>query len=83
MNKKDHLQDEKKKIVAFTAINEEEYNALDEDELAIMTIKVVDNNRRYINQMRRKLNYSKGKQNNDYNRNEGKCYKCGNYDHIA
>lgn len=78
MNKKEQVQDEKKKIVSLKATNEGEDYALDKYKLALTIRIVIRNYRRSKNQITQKE-----KQITTYNKNEEKCYNCKKYGHIA
>lgn len=69
--------------MAFKATNKEEDDSLDEDELSLITRIIVDNYKRFVNQRWRKTNYSKRKQNVNYNKNKGTFYNYVKYGHIS
>ncbi|KAH0646409.1 hypothetical protein KY284_034293 [Solanum tuberosum] len=76
-------KDNKKKIVAFKANQEDKgEDELAEDEIALITRSVMESFRRSSNNQRGR-NFGKGKYIADQSRNDGKCYECGKYGHIA
>ncbi|KAH0717748.1 hypothetical protein KY285_013779 [Solanum tuberosum] len=76
-------EDNKKKTVAFKADQEDKReDELAEDEIALITRSVMESFRRSINNIRGR-NFGKGKYIADQSRNDGKCYECGKYGHIA
>nr|XP_016437681.1 PREDICTED: uncharacterized protein LOC107763676 [Nicotiana tabacum] len=79
------IQQEKNKIVAFKATmaeleDEEQNEGGEQDENIVMLSQVVTSMmRRNMNRKRGKLNFRKGRTNNE---NDGRCYECGKYGHI-
>ncbi|KAH0679868.1 hypothetical protein KY284_020953 [Solanum tuberosum] len=55
---------------------------LAEDEIALITILMMESFRKSKNNRRGK-NFGKGKYITDQPRNDGKCYECGKYSHIS
>ncbi|KAH0734819.1 hypothetical protein KY285_010526 [Solanum tuberosum] len=82
LNKKGQ-EESKRKIVAFKAnLEDKGEEELTEDEIALITRSVMDSFRKSRNN-RRGRNFGKGKYITDQPRNDGKCYECGKYGHIA
>ncbi|KAH0781855.1 hypothetical protein KY290_001453 [Solanum tuberosum] len=76
-------EESKKKIVAFKANQEDKgEEELAEDEIALITRSVMDSFRKSRNN-RRERNFGKEKYITDQSRNDGKCYECGKYGHMA
>uniref|UniRef100_M1B947 CCHC-type domain-containing protein n=1 Tax=Solanum tuberosum TaxID=4113 RepID=M1B947_SOLTU len=70
-------------MVAFKATQEDKgEDELAEDEIALITRSVMESFRRSRNNIRGR-NFGKGKYITDQPRNDGKCYECEKYGHIA
>ncbi|XP_060182255.1 uncharacterized protein LOC132611916 [Lycium barbarum] len=75
-------QDEKKKTVAFKSQAEEFDDEFKEEEVAMISRHVIEAMRRLRHNRKGNSNFRKGK-TSTIQRNDGKCYKCGKYGHIA
>ncbi|KAH0653229.1 hypothetical protein KY289_030907 [Solanum tuberosum] len=76
-------EDTKKKTVAFKSDQEDKgEDELEENEIALITRLVMESFRRSRNN-RRGRNFGKEKYIADQSRNDGKCYECEKYGHIA
>ncbi|XP_070026662.1 uncharacterized protein [Nicotiana sylvestris] len=79
---------EKKKTIAFKSTmaepeNEDEVEGGEQDEKIAMLSQVVTNvMRRNRNYRRGKSNFRKGRASNEIDKNDGRCYKCGKFEHV-
>ncbi|XP_059315394.1 uncharacterized protein LOC132066004 [Lycium ferocissimum] len=83
---KNHIQryqkDEKKKMVAFKSQAEESDDEFKEEEVSMISRHVIEGKRRSRNNRKGNSNFRKGK-SSVVQRNDGKCYECEKYGHIA
>ena len=84
---KNHIQryqkDEKKKVVAFKAQVEESDDDFKEEEVAMISRHVIEAMRRSRSNRKGSSNFRKGKTPTGQPKNDGKCFECGKYGHIA
>ncbi|XP_059302217.1 uncharacterized protein LOC132054184 [Lycium ferocissimum] len=85
---KNHIQryqkDEKKKVVAFKArVEESDDDDSKEEEVAMISRHVIEAMRRSRSNRKGSSNFRKGKTPTGQPKNDGKCFECGKYGHIA
>ncbi|XP_059279683.1 uncharacterized protein LOC132033660 [Lycium ferocissimum] len=85
---KNHIQryqkDEKKKVVAFKAqVEESDDDDFKEEEVAMISRHVIEAMRRSRSNRKGSSNFRKGKAPTGQPKNDGKCFECGKYGHIA
>ncbi|XP_059291073.1 uncharacterized protein LOC132044597 [Lycium ferocissimum] len=84
---KNHIQryqkDEKKKVVAFKAQVEESDDEFKQEKVAMISVHVIEAMRQSRNNRKGSSNFRKGKASFEAIKNDGNCYECGKYGHVA
>ncbi|XP_075077287.1 uncharacterized protein LOC142164023 [Nicotiana tabacum] len=80
-------QEEKKKMVAFKTTTEGPENDIDdpedlEEEIAMVSRNMNGLMKRYRNTKKGRMSSRRTRQYNEQDKNDGKCFKCGRYDHV-